>query len=79
MLPAGVLRGMRDALLGRSGGAGRAAAILAGVATTAAGYAVGSVRGRGAGDAFVAADLTPADAGARRSADRAEDLGGAPV
>ncbi len=77
VLPAGALRGVRDALLGRAGGAGRAAAIVAGVATTAAGYAVGSIRARSAGDAFVVTAVEPADGGAREGADRAQDMGGA--
>ncbi|GGV62829.1 glycosyltransferase [Streptomyces griseoloalbus] len=48
VLPAGVVRGLRDALLTRPGGAGRAGAIVAGVLTAAGGYLVGSVRaGRG--------------------------------
>ncbi|MGW2409535.1 glycosyltransferase family 2 protein [Streptomyces sp. NPDC001739] len=46
VLPAGVLRGLRDALLGRPGGAGRAGAILAGTAAAAAGYARGALRSR---------------------------------
>ncbi|UUN31028.1 glycosyltransferase [Streptomyces sp. FIT100] len=46
VLPAGVVRGLRDALLGRPGGAGRAGAIVAGVATAAAGYALAHVRTR---------------------------------
>ncbi|WP_267245847.1 glycosyltransferase family 2 protein [Streptomyces sp. PR69] len=46
VLPAGVVRGVRDALLGRAGGAGRAGAIVAGVAAAAGGYAVGSIRAR---------------------------------
>ncbi|MDX3864078.1 glycosyltransferase family 2 protein [Streptomyces europaeiscabiei] len=46
VLPAGVARGLRDALLGRAGGAGRAGAIVAGVAAAAGGYVVGSVRAR---------------------------------
>ena len=44
VLPAGVARGMRDFLLGRPGGAGRAAAIVTGVTSAALGYAVGVVR-----------------------------------
>ncbi|MEU1621532.1 glycosyltransferase family 2 protein [Streptomyces sp. NPDC005722] len=47
VLPAGAARGLRDALRGRPGGAGRAGAIVAGVATTAAGYAVARFRTRG--------------------------------
>lgn len=52
VLPAGVARGLRDALLARPGGAGRAGAIVAGVLTAAAGYVVGSVRTRRGGTAF---------------------------
>lgn len=37
-LPAGVLHGLRDALRGDPGGLGRAAAIVAGLSTTTAGY-----------------------------------------
>ncbi|WP_338904967.1 glycosyltransferase family 2 protein [Streptomyces nigra] len=44
VLPAGVARGVRDFLLGRPGGAGRAAAIVTGVTSAALGYAVGVVR-----------------------------------
>lgn len=46
VLPAGVLRGVRDALLGRAGGAGRAGAIVAGTAAATGGYLVGTVRVR---------------------------------
>ncbi|MFH8408358.1 glycosyltransferase family 2 protein [Streptomyces sp. NPDC018019] len=46
VLPAGVARGVRDALLGRAGGAGRAGAIVAGVSATAFGYALGGLRAR---------------------------------
>ncbi|BFO20218.1 glycosyltransferase family 2 protein [Streptomyces sp. KM77-8] len=52
VLPAGVVRGLRDALLARPGGAGRAAAIVAGVLTAAGGYAVGSLRARRDGVTF---------------------------
>ncbi|MFE9308700.1 glycosyltransferase family 2 protein [Streptomyces sp. NPDC006706] len=52
VLPSGVARGLRDALLARPGGAGRAGAIVAGVLTAAGGYAVGSVRARRSGTAF---------------------------
>ncbi|MEV8551906.1 glycosyltransferase family 2 protein [Streptomyces glaucescens] len=55
VLPAGVARGLRDALLARPGGAGRAGAIVAGVLAAAGGYAVGSVRARRGGAAFAAA------------------------
>ncbi|MGW2560246.1 glycosyltransferase family 2 protein [Streptomyces sp. NPDC001514] len=57
VLPAGVARGLRDALLGRPGGAGRAAAIVAGVATAAAGYALANVRTR-SGVAFSHGPIT---------------------
>ncbi|MGW8886216.1 glycosyltransferase family 2 protein [Streptomyces sp. NPDC055749] len=49
VLPAGAVRGLRDALLGRRGGAGRAGAIVAGVASAAAGYAVGVLQARTCG------------------------------
>ncbi|MGW6274999.1 MULTISPECIES: glycosyltransferase family 2 protein [unclassified Streptomyces] len=52
VLPAGVARGLRDALLARPGGAGRAGAIVAGVVTAAGGYVLGSVRARRGGAAF---------------------------
>src|SRR5690606_4797558 len=57
VLPAGVARGLRDALLGRPGGAGRAGAIVAGVLTAAAGYAVGSLRARRGAVTFSVADI----------------------
>ncbi|MGW5125158.1 glycosyltransferase family 2 protein [Streptomyces sp. NPDC004069] len=61
VLPAGVARGLRDALLARPGGAGRAGAIVAGVFTAAGGYAVGSARARRTGTTFsaTAIDQTP--------------------
>lgn len=49
VLPAGAMRGLRDALLGQRGGAGRAGAIVAGVASAAAGYAVGTFQARTGG------------------------------
>ncbi|MGW9450329.1 glycosyltransferase family 2 protein [Streptomyces sp. NPDC055632] len=52
VLPAGVLRGVRDALRGRSGGAGRAGAIVTGVTLAAGGYALGRLRARRSGTAF---------------------------
>ncbi|MFI0818393.1 glycosyltransferase family 2 protein [Streptomyces sp. NPDC021098] len=53
VLPAGVARGLRDALLGRAGGAGRAGAIVAGVSAAAGGYLIGTVRARrGTGPGF---------------------------
>ncbi|WP_306319407.1 MULTISPECIES: glycosyltransferase family 2 protein [unclassified Streptomyces] len=67
VLPAGVARGARDFALGRSGGAGRAGAIVAGVLTAAGGYALGCLRARGGGAAFTVAEIgapteEPADA-----------------
>ncbi|WP_407110051.1 glycosyltransferase family 2 protein [Streptomyces sp. DSM 116494] len=52
VLPAGVVRGLRDAVLARPGGAGRAGAIVAGVLAAAGGYLVGSVRARRGGATF---------------------------
>jgi glycosyltransferase involved in cell wall biosynthesis len=52
VLPAGVARGLRDAVLARPGGAGRAGAIVAGVLTAAGGYVLGSVRARRGGATF---------------------------
>ncbi|GAA3024897.1 glycosyltransferase [Streptomyces glomeratus] len=57
VLPAGVVRGLRDALLARPGGAGRAGAIVAGVVSAAGGYVLGSVRARRGGVAFSVVDL----------------------
>ncbi|MFJ8362654.1 glycosyltransferase family 2 protein [Streptomyces sp. NPDC093984] len=57
VLPAGVGRGLRDALLARPGGAGRAGAIVAGVLTAAGGYLVGSVRARRSGATFAVAGI----------------------
>ncbi|MEV6401142.1 glycosyltransferase family 2 protein [Streptomyces sp. NPDC051907] len=59
VLPSGVVRGLRDALLRRPGGAGRAGAIVAGVAAAAGGYAVGSVRARGGGARFSSGPIAP--------------------
>ncbi|MFE5714128.1 glycosyltransferase family 2 protein [Streptomyces sp. NPDC056501] len=52
VLPSGVLRGVGDALRGRSGGAGRAGAIVTGVTVAAGGYALGTLRARRGGPAF---------------------------
>ncbi|MGW1319082.1 glycosyltransferase family 2 protein [Streptomyces sp. NPDC002426] len=60
VLPAGVLRGVRDFLLGRPGGAGRAGAVVTGVLAAAAGYAVGSVRVRRDGVSFAVPAIEPA-------------------
>ncbi|MEU6260072.1 glycosyltransferase family 2 protein [Streptomyces sp. NPDC047043] len=68
VLPAGVARGLRDAVLARPGGAGRAGAIVAGVLTAAGGYVVGSVRARKGGATFSVAEINGGDQGG--------DLGG---
>ncbi|UYQ61300.1 glycosyltransferase family 2 protein [Streptomyces peucetius] len=64
VLPAGVARGLRDALQGRRGGARRAGAIVAGVTAAAAGCVVGGVRARVGGVTFssgpVATSTAPA-------------------
>ena len=57
VLPAGVARGLRDALLTRPGGAGRAGAIVAGVLTAVGGYVVGSVRVRRGGATYAVAGI----------------------
>ncbi|MFI1682808.1 glycosyltransferase family 2 protein [Streptomyces sp. NPDC020607] len=61
VLPSGVARGLRDAVLGRPGGAGRAGAIVAGVLTATGGYVVGSVRARRGGAAFSAGPIGDVD------------------
>jgi glycosyltransferase involved in cell wall biosynthesis len=57
VLPAGVVRGLRDAVLARRGGAGRAGAIVAGVLTAAGGYVVGTVRARKGGATFSVVEI----------------------
>ncbi|WP_406167064.1 glycosyltransferase family 2 protein [Streptomyces sp. NBC_00996] len=57
VLPAGVARGLRDAVLARPGGAGRAGAIVAGVLTAAGGYVLGSVRARRGGATFSVVEI----------------------
>ncbi|WP_433548367.1 glycosyltransferase family 2 protein [Streptomyces sp. CA-294286] len=59
VLPAGVLRALRDAALGRPGAVGRAGAIVSGVAAAAGGYVVGSVRARRGAAGFSVAPVTP--------------------
>jgi glycosyltransferase involved in cell wall biosynthesis len=66
VLPAGVARGLRDALLARTGGAGRAGAIVAGVLTAAGGYAVGSLRARRGGARFRIVRIEDGEGGTRR-------------
>ncbi|WP_149823327.1 glycosyltransferase family 2 protein [Streptomyces tailanensis] len=63
VLPAGVARGARDALLGRAGGAGRVGAIVAGVAAAAGGYVVGSVRARRGDVTFSVGEIPGAKGG----------------
>ncbi|MFJ1810620.1 MULTISPECIES: glycosyltransferase family 2 protein [unclassified Streptomyces] len=58
VLPAGVVRGLRDQLLARPGGARRAAAIVAGVLTATGGYVVGSMRARRAGTTFAVVPIS---------------------
>ncbi|MFF9063040.1 glycosyltransferase family 2 protein [Streptomyces sp. NPDC101213] len=67
VLPAGVVRGLRDQALARPGGARRAGAIVAGVLTAAAGYVVGSLRARRSGTVFPPVRID-APAGADREA-----------
>ncbi len=62
VLPAGVVRGLRDAVLARPGGAGRAGAIVAGVFTAAGGYVVGSVKARRGGATFEVVRIERGDA-----------------
>ncbi|MBN0047208.1 glycosyltransferase family 2 protein [Streptomyces actuosus] len=69
VLPAGVARGLRDALLARPGGAARAGAIVAGVCAAAGGYVVGSVRARRGGAAFGVAPVARIDEGSLGEAD----------
>ncbi|GAA3936485.1 glycosyltransferase family 2 protein [Streptomyces gulbargensis] len=67
VLPAGVVRGLGDALRGRAGGAGRAGAILTGVTLAAGGYALGTLRARRGGPRFSwgpIEDLPPAGSAA---------------
>ncbi len=61
VLPAGVVRGLRDAVLARPGGAGRAGAIVAGVLTAAGGYVIGSVRARRGGATYAVAAIEGAE------------------
>ncbi|MEU6219753.1 glycosyltransferase family 2 protein [Streptomyces sp. NPDC047022] len=57
VLPSGVARGLRDFLLARPGGAGRAGAIVTGVLTAAGGYVLGSVRARRGGATFTVVEI----------------------
>jgi hypothetical protein len=67
VLPAGVLRGLRDAVTGgKPGGLGRAAAIVAGLAITTAGY----LRGRAAASS-ARAEQTPEAPGEKKPVEAA--------
>jgi GT2 family glycosyltransferase len=57
VLPAGVARGVRDFVLARPGGAGRAGAIVTGAATAAGGYLLGSLRARRSGATFSVVEI----------------------
>ncbi|UGY90569.1 glycosyltransferase family 2 protein [Streptomyces gobiensis] len=57
VVPAGVARALRDVLLARPGGAGRACAIVTGMAAAAAGYALGTLRARHGGARFTVAPV----------------------
>ncbi|NEA67670.1 glycosyltransferase family 2 protein [Streptomyces sp. SID12488] len=57
VLPGGIARGLRDALLARPGGAGRAGAIVVGVLTAAGGYVLGSLRARRGGATFTVVEI----------------------
>ena len=66
-LPRGVVRGLGDALRGDSAGLGRAGAIIAGLATVTAGYAVGALSGIGGIPGVArAAGMGPAQSGWRQ-------------
>ncbi|MGW3953861.1 glycosyltransferase family 2 protein [Streptomyces sp. NPDC004752] len=71
VLPAGVARGLRDALLARPGGAGRAGAIVAGVLAAAGGYLVGSARARRGEATFSVVPIAPPGAAEGKTTARA--------
>ncbi|WP_329114993.1 glycosyltransferase family 2 protein [Streptomyces sp. NBC_01465] len=73
VLPAGVVRGLRDFTLGRAGGAGRAGAIVTGVAVAAGGYVLGSLRARRGGATFTVAPIgVPAGEAEQEKTEREE-------
>ncbi|WP_026150772.1 glycosyltransferase family 2 protein [Streptomyces prunicolor] len=78
VLPAGVARGLRDAVLARPGGAGRAGAIVAGVFTAAGGYVVGSVRARRGGATYAVVEIEgdARERGGRRGRGGGNERGG---
>ncbi|MFJ8231152.1 glycosyltransferase family 2 protein [Streptomyces sp. NPDC094448] len=75
VLPAGVVRGLRDAARGRRGGAGRAGAIVAGVAAAAGGYALGTLRARRGGVTFSSGPIAPLPGGHEATAGRTDTTG----
>jgi len=78
VLPAGVARGLRDAVLARPGGAGRAGAIVAGVFTAAGGYVVGSVRARRGGATYAVVEIEGDARGGGRGHGGGSERGGRP-
>ncbi|WP_079045054.1 MULTISPECIES: glycosyltransferase family 2 protein [unclassified Streptomyces] len=77
VLPAGVLRGVRDALRGRDGGAGRAGAIVTGVTLAAGGYALGTLRTRHGGTRLSWGPIEGTGAGPAKAGTGAEPPAGA--
>lgn len=75
VLPAGVVRGLRDAARGRRGGAGRAGAIVAGVAAAAGGYALGTLRARRGGVTFSSGPIAPLPGDHEATAGRTDPTG----
>ncbi|MDX3386882.1 glycosyltransferase family 2 protein [Streptomyces niveiscabiei] len=69
VLPAGVARGLRDALRARPGGAQRAGAIVAGVLTAAGGYVVGTIRARRNGTTFAVVPIDRATVSGAKGVD----------
>ncbi|MEV0093088.1 glycosyltransferase family 2 protein [Streptomyces sp. NPDC050738] len=73
VLPGGVVRGLRDFTLGRPGGAGRAGAIVTGVAVAAGGYVLGSLRARRGAAVFQVAPIAGAPGSAAAEEDAARE------
>ena len=84
VLPAGVVRGVRDAVAvrgrraARPGGLGRAGAIVTGVTAAAAGYLVGRFRSRGGSVTFSSGPIEWEGAESRAEAPGAEGPGSSP-
>ncbi|MFJ1750538.1 glycosyltransferase family 2 protein [Streptomyces sp. NPDC088116] len=81
VLPAGVVRGVRDAFAVRArrdrpGGLGRAGAIVTGVTAAAAGYLVGRLRTRGGAVTFSSGSIEREGARSRAGTPLAESPGG---